>query len=256
MHVFSSCTHTPRAPPPRAPSAACTTLNGHVHVPRLHIPQQGSTQGALCDCVESGGWCAARPATAMRMPMATAERATLPRRWSACAPRRGGVLYVVPRPTQTRTPRSARTWWACCPPPLACWGSPGGGTQRTVPCTGRGERRGHPACSGGSPECVWPLRRVPRGLERDNRILEPATGPLLLLEDPVAGRPTPPCAPRRGTRSPDIDSVLVRGVFVRLRVRSCIVPKGIHEGWYPANTDAHLSTTRAPGVLGESGRAV
>ena len=64
--------------------------------------------------------------------------------------------------------------------------------------------------------------------------------PDLLLEDPVAGRPTPPWAPRRGTRSPDIDSGLVRGVFVRLRVRSCIVPKGIHEGWYPANTERHL----------------
>ena len=64
--------------------------------------------------------------------------------------------------------------------------------------------------------------------------------PDLLLEDPVAGRPTPPWAPRRGTRSPDIDSGLVRGVFVRLRVRSCIVPKGIHEGWYPANTEPHL----------------
>ena len=62
-----------------------------------------------------------------------------------------------------------------------------------------------------------------------------------------SGRPTPPCAPRRGTRSPDIDSVLVRGVFVRFRVRSCIVRMGIQEGWYPANTDGHLSRTRELG---------
>ena len=79
--------------------------------------------------------------------------------------------------------------------------------------------------------------------------------PNLLLEDPVAGGPPPAWAPRRGTWSPDIDSVLVRGVFVRVRVRSDIVRMGIHEGWYPANTERHRSRTRVPGVLGESGRA-
>ena len=30
---------------------------------------------------------------------------------------------------------------------------------------------------------------------------------------------------------------------------SCVVPVGLQEGWYPANTDLHLSRTRVPGVL-------
>ena len=63
----------------------------------------------------------------------------------------------------------------------------------------------------------------------------------------------PPWAPRRAMRSPDIHSVLVRGVFVRVRARSCIVRVGIREGWYPPNTEVDLSRTRVPGMLGESG---
>ena len=39
--------------------------------------------------------------------------------------------------------------------------------------------------------------------------------PDLLLEDPLASRLTPPWVPRRGTRSPDIDSGLSRGVSLR-----------------------------------------
>ena len=46
----------------------------------------------------------------------------------------------------------------------------------------------------------------------------------LLLEDPVVGRPTPPWAPRRGRRDPDIDSGLARVCFVRIWGRSCVVP--------------------------------
>ena len=79
--------------------------------------------------------------------------------------------------------------------------------------------------------------------------------PDLLLEDPVVGRPTPPWGPRRGRRDPDIHSVLVRGVFVRVRARSCILRVGIQEGWYPPNTEIHLPRTRVPGVLSESGWA-
>ena len=48
--------------------------------------------------------------------------------------------------------------------------------------------------------------------------------PDLLLEDPVVGRPTPPWAPRRGRRDPDIDSGLARVCFVRIWGRSCVVP--------------------------------
>ena len=50
------------------------------------------------------------------------------RRWSACAPRRGGVLYVVPRPAHhARRARGGRA-----APPRWRAGAPGGGTQRTV----------------------------------------------------------------------------------------------------------------------------
>ena len=58
--------------------------------------------------------------------------------------------------------------------------------------------------------------------------------PDLLLEDPVAGRPTPPWAPRRCRRSLDIHSGLVRAAFVRIWARSRTVPTGILEGWIPS----------------------
>jgi hypothetical protein len=38
-------------------------------------------------------------------------------------------------------------------------------------------------------------------------------------------------------------------------VWSCIVRVGIHEGWCPANTERHLSRTRKPRALDESGWA-
>ena len=41
-----------------------------------------------------------------------------PRGRSTCAPGRGGGLYVLPRPTQSRPARSARAWWACSGAPL------------------------------------------------------------------------------------------------------------------------------------------
>jgi len=75
----------------------------------------------------------------------------------------------------------------------------------------------------------------------------------LPLQYSVAGGPPPAWAPRRGRRDPDIDSVLVRGVFVRVRARSRIVRRGLHEGWYPPNTDVHLSRTRVPGGFGGIG---
>ena len=76
--------------------------------------------------------------------------------------------------------------------------------------------------------------------------------PDLLLEDPVAGGPPPAWAPRRAMLSRDIHSVLVRAGFVPICKRSRIVRRGLQEGWYPPNTDIHLSRTRVPGVLGES----
>ena len=80
--------------------------------------------------------------------------------------------------------------------------------------------------------------------------------PDLLLEDSVSDGPPPAWAPRLGRRGPDIGSRLVRAVFIPIWARSRAVPTGLLEGWYPANTDVHRSRTRAPGVLGESGRAV
>jgi hypothetical protein len=79
--------------------------------------------------------------------------------------------------------------------------------------------------------------------------------PDLLLEDPVVGRPTPAWAPRRAMRRPDIHSVDIRPVFLPICKRSRIVRVGLQEGWYPPNTEVHLSRTRVPGVLGESGFA-
>ena len=77
--------------------------------------------------------------------------------------------------------------------------------------------------------------------------------PDLLLEDPVAGGSPPAWAPRRGRRSLDIDFRLVRGVFVRIWVRSDIVRMGIHEGWYPANTEGHRSRRGCRGCLASLG---
>ena len=54
-------------------------------------------------------------------------------------------------------------------------------------------------------------------------------------------------------RDPDIDSGLVQACFVPIWPQSRAVPTGRREGWYPANTDAHLSTTHAPGVFGVIG---
>ena len=68
-----------------------------------------------------------------------------------------------------------------------------------------------------------------------------ATPPDLQLQYPVAGRPTPPWAPRRCRRSPDIDFGLVGAVFVRIWARSRAVPTGLLEGWYPANTERHAT---------------
>ena len=77
----------------------------------------------------------------------------------------------------------------------------------------------------------------------------------LPLQCSVAGGPPPAWAPRRAMRSRDIHSVLVRAGFVPICKRSRIVRRRLHEGWYPPNTDVHLSRTRVPGVLGESGWA-
>ena len=77
----------------------------------------------------------------------------------------------------------------------------------------------------------------------------------LPLQYSVAGGPPPAWAPRRAMRSRDIHSVLVRAGFVPICKRSRIVRRGLHEGWYPPNTDVHLPRTRVPGVLGESGWA-
>ena len=74
----------------------------------------------------------------------------------------------------------------------------------------------------------------------------------LPLQYSVAGGPPPAWAPRRAMRSRDIHSVLVRAGFVPICKRSRIVRRGLQEGWYPPNTDIHLSRTRVPGVLGES----
>ena len=79
--------------------------------------------------------------------------------------------------------------------------------------------------------------------------------PDLLLQYPMVGRPTPPWGPRRGRRDPDIHSVLVSAVFVRVRARSRTVRRGLQEGWYPPNIERQLWRMRAPGVLGESGWA-
>ena len=79
--------------------------------------------------------------------------------------------------------------------------------------------------------------------------------PNLLPQYSVAGGATPSRATRRGRRSPDTHSGLVEAAFVRIRARSYAVPTGLLEGWYPANTVRSLSRTRAPGVVGESGRA-
>jgi len=66
--------------------------------------------------------------------------------------------------------------------------------------------------------------------------------PDLLLEDPVVGRPTPPWAPRRGRRDPDIDSGLVRGAcFVRIWGRSCVVPTWPYKAW-PSGDEARPQT--------------
>ena len=54
--------------------------------------------------------------------------------------------------------------------------------------------------------------------------------PNLLLEDPVASGPPPAWAPRRGRRSLDIHSGLVRAAFVRIWARSRTAPTGILEG--------------------------
>ena len=55
--------------------------------------------------------------------------------------------------------------------------------------------------------------------------------PDLLLEDPVDDGPTSAWAPRRGRRSPDIHSRLVRAVFVWIWARSRAVQTGLLEGW-------------------------
>jgi hypothetical protein len=82
-------------------------------------------------------------------------------------------------------------------------------------------RRGHWLCLGGSPECVGHLRRVPGGLEGENRILEAATEP------PAAGFGAwrgvrRSGASRRGTWHPDIGSRPIGAVFIRIRARSRI----------------------------------
>jgi hypothetical protein len=65
--------------------------------------------------------------------------------------------------------------------------------------------------------------------------------PDLLLEDPVVGRPTPPWAPRRGRRDPDVDSGLVRACFVRIWGRSCVVPTWPYKAW-PSGDEARPQT--------------
>jgi hypothetical protein len=69
--------------------------------------------------------------------------------------------------------------------------------------------------------------------------------PDLLLEDPVAGGPTPAWAPRRAMRRPDIHSVDIRPVFLPICKRSRIVRVGLQEGWYPPTTPRYTSRERA-----------
>jgi hypothetical protein len=87
---------------------------------------------------------------------------------------RGGALYVLPRPAQSRPARSARAWWACSGLPLGPRGVVSSGQLRSTRCCGR---RGPPACLRGSPACVGHLGRAPGGLEGENPILEAAIGP-------------------------------------------------------------------------------
>jgi len=102
---------------------------------------------------------------------------------------------------------------------------------------------------GRPPERLGHLQFVPGGLKRDNRIFGPATEP----SPAVFGRRWAHAslwAPRRAMRRPDIHSVYIRPVFVPICKRSRIVRVGLQEGWYPPNTEIHLSRTRVPGVLG------
>ena len=62
--------------------------------------------------------------------------------------------------------------------PAAAQGEVSSGRFGSSRCCGC---RGHQACLGGSPECVWHISRVSGGLERENRISEAA------IEPPRAG---------------------------------------------------------------------
>ena len=98
--------------------------------------------------------------------------------------------------------------------------------------------------AGASPICTKPLGRRFRSFSCRHRTF-PCS-----VRSPVG--PRRPGGPRRATRSRDIHSVLVRAGVVPICKRSRIVRRGLHEGWYPANNEVHLSRTRVPGLLGES----
>jgi hypothetical protein len=125
-----------------------------------------------------------------------------------------------------------------------------------TPCAaiGRCARRGSYVSLGGPIERQGHLRFVPQTPRKAISVFF-VPPPDLLLQYPVTDGPMPAWALRRARRGRDIHSVLVRGVFVRVRARSRIVRRRLHEGWYPPNTEVNLSRTRVPGVLGESGWA-
>ena len=191
------------------------------------------------------GWCAARHAATRISPRPWPRRSARPSPADGARARPDvGRCFTWCRDPPRPAHHARRARGGRAAPPRWRAGAPGGGTQRTVlepvvvhaEATQRAQVALLSACglSVGYQHGGW------------NAIIAFWSRPPDLCSS-GSGRPTPPCAPRRGTRSPDIDSVLVRGVFVRLRVRSCIVPNGIHEGWYPANTEPHLSGTRVPG---------
>ena len=198
------CSERPRA------CAPCPARDPRV---RGRQPRPSCSARPLAAC--TSGACSGSGAPRGVRVRRTARRgaARPPRGRSTCAPGHGEGLYVVLRPAQSRPARSARAWWACSGLPLGPRGWYPADSSAPTRCCGR---RGPPACLGGSPECVGHLRRVPGGLEGENRIFggrhrTSATG----FGAWRGGAPF--WASRRGTRHPDIDSRPLGAVFIRIR---------------------------------------